>query len=212
MGYRRLGRLRRRLAIAVFVLAIVVMAQVGGRAASAPQVTIQSFYTILLNTMKSGAKLGGKGRYNALLPAIREDFDLPYMSRMAVGPGWSALSSAQKQAATDAFARYITATYADNFDHYAGERFNVIGQQTTGYGTIVESRLIQSNGEPVTMNYLMRQNGDTWQIGDIYLAGTISQLANLRSQFSSVLAREGVDGLIGSLNRKADMLLASDSP
>jgi phospholipid transport system substrate-binding protein len=154
----------------------------------------------------------GKGRYDALLPAIRENFDLPYMSQMAVGPGWSMLSSAQKQAATNAFARYITATYADNFDRYAGERFDVIGRQTTPYGTIVESRLIQSNGQPVTMNYLMRQNGDAWQIGDIYLAGTISQLANLRSQFSSVLAREGADGLIGSLNRKADMLLASDSP
>jgi phospholipid transport system substrate-binding protein len=65
------------------------------------------------------------------------------------------------------------------------------------------------------MNYLMRRNHDTWRIGDIYLAylaGTISQLANLRSQFSAVLAREGAEGLIGSLNRKADMLLASENP
>src|SRR6185312_38329 len=98
--------------------------------------------------------LGGKGRYDALLPATRQDFDLPYMTRMAVGPGWSKLSPEQKQRATDALARYITATYASNFARYSGERFEVNGQRTPPYGTIVESRLIQSNGERITMNYL----------------------------------------------------------
>jgi hypothetical protein len=38
---------------------------------------------------------------------------------MAVGLGWAKLSPAQKEAVTGAFARYITATYADNFDHYS---------------------------------------------------------------------------------------------
>ena len=59
------------------------------------------------------------------------------------------------------------------------------------------------------MNYLMRQNNGDWQIGDIYLTGTISQLATLRSQFSSVLARDGIASLITLLNSKAQSLTAS---
>jgi len=58
----------------------------------------------------------------------------------------------------------------------------------------------------------MLQNGDLWQVADIYLTGTISELATLRSQFTSVLAREGVDGLIATLNRKTDMIVTSNLP
>jgi phospholipid transport system substrate-binding protein len=77
------------------------------------------------------------------------------------------------------------------------------------YGTIVQIRIVKSNGEPVSMNYLMRQNNGEWQVDDICLTGTISQLATLRSQFSSVLAREGPNGLVALLNRKAPSLIAS---
>jgi phospholipid transport system substrate-binding protein len=53
---------------------------------------------------------------------------------------------------------------------------------------------------------LMRQNRGAWQISDVYLDGTISQVAVQRSEFSSILRREGVDGLVMALNRKVDLL------
>jgi phospholipid transport system substrate-binding protein len=192
-------------------LAVAAVPRIG-HAASSPEDTIRSFYSTLLATMKSGATLGIKGRYDQMAPAIREDFDLLYMARRAVGPAWRELSDDQKKQAGDAFARYIIATYADNFDGYSGEKFEVTGQQTNPYGTIVQSRIVKSNGETVSMNYLMRQDQDAWRVGDIYLSGTISQLATLRSQFTSVLERDGADGLIASLNRKAEALIASVVP
>lgn len=85
----------------------------------------------------------------------------------------------------------------------------VTANETAPYGTIVKSRIVKSNGEPVEIDYMMRQNGGAWQVGDIYLTGTISQLANLRAQFSSVPARVGVNGLVALLNRKAEPLIAS---
>jgi phospholipid transport system substrate-binding protein len=208
----RLKRPARSLVLGLVAVAAIALSPARGCAASTEQSAIKSFYHVLLSGMKGGAALGDKGRYDALLPEIQHDFDLPYMSRMAVGAGWANLSPAQKEAVTGAFARYITATYADNFDRYSGERFEVVGEQSTPYGTIVKSRLIQSDGKPITMNYLMHWTGGTWRVGDIYLTGTISQLANLRSQFSSVLAREGADGLISVLDRKTEMLLVDNSP
>jgi phospholipid transport system substrate-binding protein len=208
----RLKRLARSLVLGLVALAAIALTPADACAGPTEQDAIRSFYAVLLNGMKGGAALHDKGRFDALLPEIQHDFDLPYMSRMAVGAGWAKLSPAQQQAVTGAFARYITATYADNFDSYSGERFEVIGQRSTPYGTIVESRLIQSDGKPVAMNYLMHWAGGTWRVGDIYLTGTISQLANLRSQFSAVLAREGPDGLTALLDRKTEMLLVDNSP
>ena len=52
----------------------------------------------------------------------------------------------------------------------------------------------------------MRQDQGSWRISDVYLDGTISQLAVHRSEFHSILQREGVDGLVMALNRKVDLL------
>ena len=72
-----------------------------------------------------------------------------------------------------------------------GERLQVTGEQTSANGTIITTEIIQSNGEPVRLNYLLRQNGGAWQIADVYLNGTISELATRRSEFSSILRTEG---------------------
>ena len=200
----------RKFLAACFALGLSVAAAPRvGHAASSPEDTIRSFYNTLLTTMENGPTLGKQGRYDQLAPAIRLYFDLSYMSAMAVGSAWSGLSDGQKKQVGDAFARYLTATYADNFDSYSGEKLEVTGQQTISYGTIVQSRILKSNGESVSMNYLIRQNNGEWQVDDIYLTGTISQLATLRSQFSSVLAREDANGLVVLLNRKAQSLIAN---
>jgi phospholipid transport system substrate-binding protein len=66
----------------------------------------------------------------------------------------------------------------------------------------------------VTINYLMRDDDGAWQIADVYLDGTISQLATQRSEFHSILRRKGVDGLIATLKQKVDLLQrrADNSP
>ncbi|HZB92660.1 MAG TPA: ABC transporter substrate-binding protein [Stellaceae bacterium] len=208
MSEWRLRRAARRIAFALLALTATVAAATS-LAAAAPQTTIESFYSVLLSTMKNGPTLGVMGRYQQIAPEIKRSFDISYMAHMAVGAAWSTLSDEEKQRVSEAFGRYIAATYADNFDSYSGEKFEVTGQQTTPYGTIVESRIVKSDGEPVAMNYLMRQNNGEWLVTDIYLTGTISQVATLRSQFSSVLASDGVAGLITALNRKSQTLTAS---
>ena len=74
---------------------------------------------------------------------------------------------------------------------------------------IVHSRLQPANGDPVTFNYLMRGSGADWKIEDVYLDGTISQLATQRSEFQSILRRQGVDGLISALDHKVGLLTSS---
>jgi phospholipid transport system substrate-binding protein len=112
----------------------------------------------------------------------------------------------------DAFERYIVAIYADRFDTYSGEQLQVLGEQRSDARTVVTTRIVDSNGEPQNLNYIMRSNGSIWQIGDVFLNGTISELAIRRSEFASIRQRQGVDGLIAELNRKANLLSAPPSP
>ena len=85
------------------------------------------------------------------------------------------------------------------------------GEQSSAGGTIITSQIVKSSGEPVNINYLMRQNGGGWQIADVYLNGTISELATRRSEFAAILRTRGIDGLIAMLNTKANTLSARAS-
>ncbi len=196
---------------AMILFAVCAIATGSARAGTDPTTTIKDFYATLTQTMKQGQALGEKGRYDALAPAIRQGFDLGAMAQMAVGPSWAQLSPTERQQVTEAFARYTIATYAERFSKDAGLTFAVGGLHNMPYGTIVDSQIVQSDGDKVSINYLMRQNGQQWQVSDIYLQGTISQVATLRSQFGSVFLRSGATGLIEALNRKASSLNSAAS-
>jgi phospholipid transport system substrate-binding protein len=159
--------------------------------------------------MKSGRSLGQHGRFTRLEPVIRRTFDIATMARLSVGSSWATLSEAQRQQVMESFGRYISAIYADRFDSYAGQKLQVTGEQPAAGGIMVKSQIIKANGEPVNVDYMMRRNGDTWLISDIYLDGAISEVATRRSEFGAILKNEGIDGLIAALNRKADILTAS---
>ena len=168
--------------------------------------TVKGLYEVLLTTMKNGRILGQSGRFTQLDPVIRRSFDIVSMARLSVGPTWASLSDAQRQEMTESFARYISATYADRFDSYAGQNLEVTGEQPAPSGVMVKSRIIKANGEPVKVDYMMRRNGDSWLISDIYLDGAISEVATRRSEFATILRNDGIDGLIMALNRKVDLL------
>jgi phospholipid transport system substrate-binding protein len=168
-----------------------------------PQAVIQSFYGTLLEVMKQGGQLGFSGRYSHLKPAIEQAFNLPLMSRLSIGPQWQTFNPELQQKLTEAFSDFTISTYANRFDGYSGEKLEVLPQTTqAGGGTIVQTRLIKSDGEPVTLNYLMRETNGSWQIVDVFLSGTISELATRRSEFTSVLRRDGAQGLLDLLQRR----------
>jgi phospholipid transport system substrate-binding protein len=188
------------------LLALAVFAHPAFAAPASGSATVQGLYDVLLSTMKNGHTLGQSGRFVQLEPVIRRTFDVATMARLSVGPSWAGLSEAQRQQITDGFGRYISAIYADRFDSYAGQKLEVTDEQPEAAGVIVHSQIIKANGDPVKVDYMMHRNGESWLISDIYLDGAISEVATRRSEFGAILKSQGVDGLIATLNRKADML------
>ncbi len=178
-----------------------------GRRAGSATDTIKTFYDTLLAVMQQAKTLGLKGRYEKLDPAIHQAFNLPLMTRLSVGPDWEKLSPEQQKSLIAAFSDLSVSTYAARFDGYSGEHFEVDPKTTpSSSGVIVSSKLVQSSGEPVQLNYLMREGDAGWQILDVFLKGTISELATRRSEFSSVLRRDGVQALVQLIqNRAADL-------
>jgi phospholipid transport system substrate-binding protein len=195
------GRTARALA-----LAAVLICSTGptSQAAVAPVPVVDTFDHTLLNVMKNAEKLGYQGRYDLLSPSIERTFNVRLMTQLIVGLAWTGWTEMQRDQVTEAFRRFITATYARRFDGWSGEDFVIDGDRPAANGTIVMTRLTRPKDPPVTINYLVRNNeSGTPQVVDVYLTGTISELATRRSEFGAVLEREGYTGLLAALDKKA---------
>jgi phospholipid transport system substrate-binding protein len=174
---------------------------------------IATFYDALLAVMKEAQRLGFQGRYDKLAPVIRATFDLPAMTRIAVGPDWNAIAAELQTQLVENFTQMTIATYANRFDGFSGERFEVEPtSEVRNAGRLVHTKIIPSKGEPVTLNYLMRGSGETWKAVDVYLTGTISELATRRTEFAAILKSGGPSALVDSLRQQADRQRAPGKP
>jgi phospholipid transport system substrate-binding protein len=175
-----------------------------------PATVIQSLYDALLDAMKQGEALGFDGRYQKLEPVIHKVFDVATMCKIALGGYWTTLSTDKKNAVLLAFDKYTVSTYASRFKSFKNQKFEVGATKQVPNGRmLVESKIVKSDGEPVQLNYLFRKTAEGWQVIDVYLAGAISQLTQMRSEFSEPLQKGGVDALIQQLDEKVRQLHAA---
>jgi len=189
----------------LFALALAVLA---GRPAIAAEAksTVETLDATLLDVMKNASALGYQGRYQKLAPVIEKTFDLPLMAQISVGPQWSSLTPDQQAKIVKSFTTLSVATYAARFDGYDGETFQIVDAKPTGSDQLVNTKLVRPKDPAVDLNYRLRQSGGNWRIIDVFLSGTISQLANYRSEFSTTLRTKGADGLVALIDQKVAAL------
>jgi len=212
-----IGRRVRMGTAVVFLLSSLVVGtastgapEAGAAVSSPPDVTVNGLHEALLGVMKEADELGYQGRFNRLYPLLPQLFDLPFMAQKSIGRYWKTTSEAERAQLLETFTRFTTANYAGNFDEYTGQIFETLGTEESTHGTmLVRSQLTTPGGEKIQLNYRLRPVDGHWKIIDIYLNGTVSELALRRSEYSSLIEREGFNALIAALDDKITDLSAS---
>lgn len=170
-----------------------------------PTQVVDNLCAALIDVMQHADQLGYDGRYAKLDPVIRRVFDLPTMTKIVAGASWTDWTDEQRAAVSEAFSKFVISTYARRFDGYSGESFAMDNSLPLANGVLVMTRLVQKTAPAVTLNYLVRQRpGAPWQIVDVFLTGSISELATRRSEFSAVIDRDGYQGLLDALKAKTN--------
>lgn len=171
--------------------------------ASAKQI-VEKFQSDLIAVMKEGKQLGYAGRYEKLKEAVINSHDLSKIARIVVGKEGEKLSEEQQQKLDEAFSKLSIASYAHNFKDYSGESFVFDSEeQTTRGGVVIHSHLVIPDDKPVKFDYMLKEKGNSWRIINI-IANGVSDLALKRSEYTTILQREGFDALIAKINEKID--------
>lgn len=163
----------------------------------------------LIATMKAGsAGKDAQARYDALAPIVKKTYNLPEVTKNSVGFLWSTLPAAQQQQLNDLFEQFTIYSYVAQFNGYSGQSFKVLpDEKTLGAKKIVETQLNTGDGgDPVELDYVMENGANGWQITDVLLNGTISQVAVHASDFASLVSSGDASKLITALQGKVAAL------
>lgn len=173
-----------------------------------PKQVVEDFQNQLISVMKQGKTLGFKGRYDKMDTLVRKSHDLPKIARIVVGKQWEELTADQQAKLEAVFTKLSISAYAHNFKDYSGESFGFVSEEETGRGGVIIHTNLQIPGDKdVKFDYQMKKKDDGWQIMNI-IADGVSDLALKRSEYTSVLSRDGFDALIAKMNEKIDSYAA----
>lgn len=168
----------------------------------APERVVRAFQEMLVLAMQKGDELGYQGRFELISPAIDHSHDIDTIIRSALGANWNTLSKDQQQSITETFRKLSIATYAERFNHYEGERFEIIEQRSLPRDQIlVRSKFIQPDSNPINFDYVLRHSNEGWRIINILVDG-VSDLALKRAEYNAILKRDGFPALIAMLEQK----------
>jgi phospholipid transport system substrate-binding protein len=132
-------------------------------------------------------------------------FDIPYMGRTALATHWDATSPEQRERFLKAVVSSEARAYTERFSQYGGQTLAVtrVTQRAAGV-SVVDSKLNQTNGQPINIQWEVRDTGQGLRITDVKIEG-VSMVMTHRSDFNSYVSSHGgkVEPLIDELEARA---------
>lgn len=198
-------------AAAICLVASVALVALPSRAGAGGSATdaIDGLHATMLSVLRGAPSTTFQQRFDALAPEIDKVYDLDFMARKSLGKGFEALPVEDQRRWIAAFRNYMISNFAGRFRAFDGQKFETLGEEPAAQDTVlVKSRVVDPK-ETVDLNYRMRrtESGD-WKIVDVYLKGTVSELALRRSDFTATFDREGFAALLKSIDGKIADLAA----
>jgi len=134
---------------------------------------------------------------------LADTFNLDALANLALGPYLGTATDEQMAAYEDAFARYIVVTYEARLDTFSGYDFSVMRSRPMGDNdAIVRTNIAGPDGNSYVVDFRVELYEDgSFQVIDVAVEG-LSMLKTQRDEFSAVIQRDGIDGLITSLNER----------
>lgn len=130
-------------------------------------------------------------------------FDFRQMSQAALGRYWRDASEAQKEEVTREFRELLVRTYATALLNYSDQQIEYLPVRNPPDAdrVMIPTRVASSGAPPVPIDYRLERNDSKWLVYDVVIDG-VSLITNYRSQFASLVRRNGIDGLIDTLAAK----------
>ncbi|MDH3760373.1 MAG: ABC transporter substrate-binding protein [Gammaproteobacteria bacterium] len=186
--------------ILTFVLLLVILP---AQAVTDPEKLIKDTSDRVLTEIKDNAASFQKNPqkiYRLVDEVVLPHFDFTAMTDLALGRYKDEVSSEQKPTIVEEFRQLLVRTYSSALLEYTDQELIYLpmeGDEADG-NVVVRTEIEQAGGFPIPINYSLRLGDDGWKVFDISV-DEVSLVTNYRSSFARAIKKDGVDGLIKTL-------------
>lgn len=168
-----------------------------GQAQGTPSRLVLDNTTRILGELES--RRAEFGRDRSLLEAfVKREFDTmfdrDYAARQVLGRHARGADDADVKLFADALADNLLRRYGNSlldFNTRLRVRIKTESALPRGLGVKVSSELLRQGGDPIPVDYLMRQSGGNWKVFDVQVEG-VSFISTFRRQFDGELQNKSI--------------------
>jgi len=146
-------------------------------------------------------------RRQKLRNAINPYFDFAEMSKRSLAKHWLEMDVDQKKDFVGAFSNLLARTYIDKIELIRRGMVEIVSNKdfpptTSGVARASVKTMVTHKGETFPIEYRLYQKRDEdWKVYDV-IVENIGLVSNYRTEFSSVIRKKGISGLITDIKAK----------
>ncbi len=149
--------------------------------------------------------------YILMKDLINKTYNIEKMISMIIGSKWKSINKNKQEEISLVFGEYVVRNYIKRFKKIINVSFENLGSKELKRNFfLVQTKLKIIDDDDVKIDYLLSKKGKTWKIFDVLLAGSVSEIATKKSEFSSFISNENIDELINALKRQNTKLKNKD--
>jgi phospholipid transport system substrate-binding protein len=136
---------------------------------------------------------------------MNKSFDRDYAARLVLGVHGRGASDADVKLFADAMADNLMQRYGTSLLTFEGKPQVRVKSETPlpgGRGAKVSTELLRSGGDPIPVDYLLRNSGGSWKIFDVMVEG-VSYVQTFRNQFDTPLRTKSIPQVAADLRNGA---------
>lgn len=186
------------------------------QAAETPEAFVERVSNDVLSAIAADPKVqaGDKKSVEALVDKLMmPNVDFMRMTRMAVGPKWRQATPEQRERLQYLFRETLISVYSGGLSMATDQVVRILpNSQNDGTEAVVRTGMkskTDASKPEIMMVYRLRNVPEKgWQVIDVNVEG-VWLVSNYRSQYGSIAAQEGIDGLIRRMEERLKTLSAS---
>ncbi len=186
-----------------FILFVVVSILMPTYFSSADQGDVRKFVADVADDIIAIVrnKSASNRKADKLLSVIKSNFDTEWMGKFVLGRDYRKLSSSEKRKYHKLYNHYLRNTYFPILLKYEDESYSINRITQTGTNLYsVAVVIVRPGRSPIDLDYTVKQKGSRYKMLDMSIEG-VSTVFTQKSEFGSVLSKNGVDGLFDRLSQ-----------
>jgi phospholipid transport system substrate-binding protein len=188
------------------IVGLIMLATFPAMGAAGPEQLVRQTVESVVDELRANMgtfKSDPQTVYKMVDELVLPHFDFVAMTDLALGSYKDEVGTEQKPAIVSQFRQLLVRTYSSALFEYTDQELIFLpmeGAESEGLVT-VRIEIEQAGGFPIPINYTLRLGDNGWKVFDVSV-DEVSLVTNYRSSFARAIKKNGVDGLIKTLQER----------